>query len=371
MITPASKIGMPEAVANDPEAARKFAWGKAWEDNRDQWGRPKVLLPDGSKEVGYRRASSYGAPLEDQTAINKWKMRQVARGISHSPALQLAVTRAEVGLDEPDREIQKKAKKDLDGLCEDAMEAVGSGDAASIGTSEHDILELIDLGRDPGHIPVMFRPDVDAYRRLVGDMFVTVSSERIVVQDEHRVGGTLDRALQVVHTLPVDHPLADPGTVIERGSVILGDVKTAQSMDFAGAKFGVQCWAYATGVPYNPLDKIRLEWGHETPRTDWAVILHVPSGQGRAALYWVDLRLYAQAAADVREIYEWRNKHGKAGIAMARQVEDFTWIAEHATSVDELLSAYRRAKAAGDWNDVLKKRFARKRLELEAGEAAG
>jgi hypothetical protein len=57
---------------------------------------------------------------------------------------------AEVGLSNPDREIQKRPSRIFDGLCEDTMEEVGSGDAASIDTSEHDIFELIDLGKDPG-----------------------------------------------------------------------------------------------------------------------------------------------------------------------------------------------------------------------------
>lgn len=162
--------------------------------------------------------------------------------------------------------------------------------------------------------------------------------------------------------------------MIEPGSVMLADVKTAQSMDFAGCKFGVQCWAYATSMPYNPVDKIRLEWGHEAPRTDWAVIIHVPSGQGIARLYWVDLelywvdlKLYAQAAEDVREVYEWRNRHGKSGIALAAEFEDFHTTAATAKSVDELMSAYSRAVQAGAWNEVLKKAFSRRKAELTSG----
>lgn len=373
-VTPVSaQTGIRTAAAGDPEAARRFAMDQAWEGNRDRWGRPQVMLPDGSREVGYRRASSYGSPLESDANLTKWKLRQVARGVARKKTIALAVTRAEVGLDSPDWKVQKKAKSDLDGLCEDAMEAVGSGDAASIGTSEHDILELIDRGRDPGHIPDEWQPDVDAYRQMVDGTFETVSAERIVVQDAHQVGGKLDRALLVTRDLRVDHPRAAPGTVIERGSILLGDVKTAQSMDFAGCKFGVQCWSYATGVPYDPIGKVRIEWGHEAPRTDWAVILHVPSGQGRASLYWVDLNLYAKAAEEVRRVYQWRNRSGKTGIARAEMVEvpeDFHATAAAAQSVDELLAAYDRAVDAGAWNEVLKKAFGRRKNELSTKEIA-
>lgn len=367
-ITPVS--AQRRAAPSDPEAARRFAEDEAWEDNRDQWGRPKVMLPDGSREVGYRRASSYGAPLESESKLTDWKLRQVGRGVARKRSIALAITRAEVGLDSPEFEVSKKSKKELDGLMQDAMEAVGSGDAASVGTSEHDIYELIDRGLDPGHIPDEWRPDIDAYRRLTEDRFITVSSERIVVQDDHRVGGKLDRALQVVRDLPVDHPHAEPGTVIERGSIVLGDVKTAQRMDFAGCKFGVQCWAYATSVPYDPINRVRVEWGHDAPRTDWAVILHAPSGQGRAALFWVDLRHYAKAAEEVRKVYGWRNKAGKAGIAVAVLPEDFRITAAAATSVDELNAAARRAVKTGAWDDLVKQAFSRRKSELLGGDAA-
>ena len=75
----ASKVGAVAPV--DTAAAERFEFSEAIEGNRDQWGRPKIMLPDGSKEVGYRRrempratcrsfqrsnalASSSGAPYE-------------------------------------------------------------------------------------------------------------------------------------------------------------------------------------------------------------------------------------------------------------------------------------------------------------------
>src|SRR5690606_1726585 len=103
-------VGAPVgARAPHPDEIRKFEMSQAWEANRDQWGRPKVMLPDGSREVGYRRASSYGAPLENDKMLVDWKLRQVARGVARRKPLQLAITRAEVGLDVPDPGMQRKA----------------------------------------------------------------------------------------------------------------------------------------------------------------------------------------------------------------------------------------------------------------------
>lgn len=352
------------AVSDDPEAARKFAWSQAWEDNRDQWGRPKVMLPDGSKEVGYRRASSYGSPLEDDSNLTKWRLRQVARGVARRADLQLAITRAEVGLDTTPEE-DKAAKSKLNSLSEDAMDAVGSGEKASIGTSLHHVFEMIDLDRDPGHVPELWRPDVAAYIAL-RKCFRVLSAEEIVVQDDHQVGGTYDRVLELLRSMPVTDKHGNVRATLPAGEVIVGDVKTSQKMDFAGAKFGVQCFTYATAVRYDPILKVRLPWPHQAPRQDWAVILHVASGSGKAALHWVDLQEYAEAAEQARTVYEWRNRRGKASIMKGSVIEDFTVTCELAQTEFDLLSAYERAKVAGEWTDLLKARFSRRKARLLA-----
>lgn len=354
------------AAPTDPLAARKFARQQAWENNRDRWGRPKVMLPDGSKETGYRRASSYGSPLENESNLTDWKLRQVARGIARRPDLALAVTRAEIGLDtEPDA--HRAAKTKLDELAADAMDAVGSGEKASIGTSLHHVFELIDMNRDPGHVPEQWRPDLGAYLALTKS-FRVLSAEEIVVQDDHQVGGTYDRVVELLVPMPVTDKHGTVLEVLPAGEVIVGDVKTAQKMDFAGAKFGVQCFIYATATPYDPITKMRTPWEHRPPSHDWAVIFHVASGSGKAALHWVDLREYAEAAEQARVCYEWRNRRGKASIMKGSVIEDFTITCEYASDVLDLRMAYERAKATGAWDDLLKQRFSRRKAELLAAD---
>lgn len=365
MIKGASGLQPEPTVFSDPEAAYKFACMKAWEENRDQWSRPKVMLPDGSKEVGYRRSSSYGAPLEDGRRLELWGKRQVARGVARSKAIALAVTRAEVGLESDDRDVVRDSRDRLDELAEEAMQVVGSGDKASIGTSLHDVFELIDLGKDPGHIPELWRPDVSAYRKLTQN-FRTLSSERIVVQDDHRVGGTYDRVLELLAAMTVTDRKGNVLAVLPPGEIIIGDVKTSQDMAFAGAKFGVQTFVYATGTPYDPIKKLRTPWEHRPPSTEWAVILHAGSGTGQAAIHWVDLVAAAEAAERVREVYEWRNRRGKALIARGSVVEDFTVTCEYAQTVHDLNTAYQRALTAGEWTEMLKARFGKRKRELVA-----
>lgn len=362
----------PKPDTDDP--VRLYAWEmeRAWESDRDQWGRPKVKYPDSDRSGGYKRASNFGAPLESDFLLVAWKLRQVLRGASRSKALQLEVTRAEHRLMDPNPEIVSAAKRELNDLVQKAMEIVGSSDAAAIGTALHDILEHEDLGRDPGHVPEEFQPDVAAYK-IAAECFETVSSERIVVEDKYKIGGKYDRCLRVLRPLETY-----TGLVIEPGEIIMGDVKTAQSMDFAGCKFGEQCWAYANGTPYDPITRERYGWGpypaelhdrygpgHEPPRTDWAVILHVPSGQGRARLYWVDLEHYGKAVAQTHRVYEWRNKLGKRGIRPVQSFEDYALTARYATSVDQLDSAYARAVDADAWTPQLRAIFSARKAQLQ------
>lgn len=343
----------------DPEAQRRFQMFVSWESNRDQWGRPNVRLPDSKTEVGYRRASNYGAPNESTYLLELWKLRQVAQGVAMRPALGLAITRCTPRLRDPDPAVAKKAKKELDALCQQAMDAVGSGDLASIGTSLHDVLEADDLTGDPGYVPDDYLPDLYAYRQM-RKFFVTLSSERIIVEDRYRVGGTYDRAIELL--FPMTTPTGD---VLAAGTVLIGDIKTSQTLDFAGCKFGIQVLEYATGQPYDPIDKVRYGWGHEAPRTDWAVILHVPSGKGQAAFRWVDLRHYARAAADVKRTHNWRNTQGKKGIMKGRTFEDYGLTCQLASSVEELFAAHARAIDNEEWTEELRALFAARRAELE------
>lgn len=330
---------------------------------RDQWGRPEINLPDDGGKTGYRRASSFGSPLESDWNLQLWGKRQVARGVARREDLALAVTRAEIDLEDEDSKKVTAAKSELDRLAEAAMEEVRSGAKASIGTSAHNIYELIDLGRDPGHVPTMLKADVKAYRELTEPRFEMVSIERFVVHDPLKVAGTLDRAA-LLRTAMV----APDGTILEAGQVVIGDVKTSQDMSWAGCKFGVQCLVYAEGIPYDTRTGKREAWGHDAPRTDWALIIHVPSAHGTAALYWVNLDEARIAAQHALEVHGWRGKRGKGLIARAELVEvpeDFHEIANAAVSIEELNGAARRAVSAGAWNEVLRQAFSRRKSELQ------
>jgi hypothetical protein len=394
-ITGASEIEkkFPRPDTDDPVRIYSWEMEKDWESHRDQWGRPEVKLPNSRQRRGYRRASSFGSPGESDYLLALWKLRQVLLGATRSQALRLEVTRAERKLLDTNPKIVAEGKKELNALAEKAMEVVGSSDKATIGTALHDVLEHVDLERDPGFIPEEFRPDVRAYE-IASECFETVSSERIVVEDTHQIGGRYDRCVRLRRAMltppPVGAKKGATGIVLEPGTVIIGDVKTSQSMDFAGCKFGVQCWAYANGIPYDPITEERYGWAppadadadeqfrwharygqaHEPPRTDWAVIMHVPSGQGIARLHWVDLEHYGKAIKDIERTYFWRNSGGKKGFNAIQSFEDYALTAKHARSLGDLQEAYGRAVANDAWTPELKEIFAERKLALSPPDAS-
>ena len=344
---------------------------------RDRWGRPLINPPGGGRKVGYRRASSFGSCLESDYNLQLWGKRQVARGIARTDHLSIAVTRAESRLRDAeeagDWKAAKAAKKELDDLCEAAMKAVGSDAAAEIGTALHHICERIDLGLDPGHIPTVLADDVRAYCALVKPRFRMVSVERFVVQDELKVGGTLDRAAELLVPMTPTSDDGEPlGDELPAGTVVIDDIKTAQDMSFAGPKFGVQNWCYASGTPYDTATGQREPWGHLAPSLEWALITHVPSKQGKAALYWVNLTEAKAAAEEACTVYEWRNSRGKRLITRAAVIEappeDFFATARDAEDITDLRAAAVRANAAGAWNEVLQQAFTRRKQELLAAE---
>ncbi|MGH3966406.1 MAG: hypothetical protein ACRDZO_27970, partial [Egibacteraceae bacterium] len=95
---------------------------------------------------------------------------------------------------------------------------------------------------------------------------------------------------------------------------------------------------------------------------------HLPAGGGEATLHPVDLTVgweLAHLAVDVRE---WRKRKNIIGARVVLAPEDFAASCAAAISVSDLRAAYGRAVAAGEWNDLLRARFTRRRLEIEAAK---
>lgn len=253
------------------------------ETRRDQWGRYKVVPPEGGKAVGYTRATTIAKTLDDTSNLMSWSSRMVAIGLAQRPDLlaQVAVLPAD-------------DRKTLNALCEKAKEAGGATVRRDLGTAIHEMFQRSceDSTFTP---PAPYMADLAAIHRALIDAELTLIGmhERIVVNDTHRIAGTFDLLAET----------AD-------GRIIVADLKTGSSVKYGGLGFAIQLAIYATadalytqGYEADGSGDVR-EAMPDIDRTQ-GLIIHCQPGSGVCDLHWVDLTTGIEAldlALKVREL---------------------------------------------------------------------
>lgn len=235
-----------------------------------------MKLPGGSKLTSVQRMTNFLLPLEDTYNLHRHDLRNCAIGIARNDDLREMVVAT-----------RTDDKSGLDKIAEQAMEFAGGKKKARQGTARHGISEQVDTGEvDLDSIPEPMRSDIAAYRRALDDAGVEVLQvEGYVLHDDLLVGGRFDR-------------------IVSFGSTpkIL-DIKTG-SLDWGGVKISAQLYGYGSAkYRYDP----KTETCTPMPEIDLDVglVAHVPTGQARCDLYWVDLsvgRRAFQLAGEIRAI---------------------------------------------------------------------
>lgn len=246
------------------------------EPRRDRYGRYLIVPAGGGQPRSYTRATTWAKALDDQSSLINWSMRMCALGLITRKDLyaQVAACRSD------DRDA-------LSRLVDQAKEAGGGSSGANIGSALHAFTERIDLG-ETVDVPDLWQPDVDAYTKAIAEHGLTVRRdliERVVVVEELGVAGTLDRVY-----------------VTADGRLVIGDVKTGQTLDFNRLAISIQLSLYANA---DTLYDLATET--HAPMVDvdksTALVVHLPSGQGRCEIHEVDIAegwRYAQLAGQVR-----------------------------------------------------------------------
>lgn len=197
---------------------------------RDQYGRPKIIPVGGGKPVGYTRMSTIAKVLDDKSNLVNWKARMAALGLRQRPALmtRLAGIVASGNLDD------YKVKRAIDAIVEEATEAAGASDKASVGTGLHELTEALDSGIMPAHVDAPDMARLLAYQDATGEL-EAVGMEGFVVVDEIRAAGSYDRLWRCPD-----------------GKVRVGDLKTGawDAKDPMGV--AAQLAGYAHGKHYDP-----------------------------------------------------------------------------------------------------------------------
>jgi len=271
---------------------------------RDQYGRAALWRADGKGRAPYRRASDLGKLVEDPKLLRAFDERKVAEGVGMNEHLQVAVASGWRNRDK------------MNAVCAEAKMLAKAKDRAVKGTAEHHFFDDIDLGRDTDR-PRHLDGDARAYEALTFPRLEHLSIEQFVACDTNLGGlpvflcGRLDRRSRLVEDIPFPRSLWDVAGMeyMPAGEVVIVDNKTGASVDFAQISWGLQEATYAHGDPYDLLDDERSRW-EERPRTDWALVVHVPYGEGEARLHWLNIgkawtylpiaisRIYAMAEKD-------------------------------------------------------------------------
>lgn len=219
----------------------------------DGYGRYKLPNPKTGKVRGWTRATTLAKTLDDTHNLDRWKRRQLMKGLIGNAHLLEQVREA----------VALEADGVLNDIGEQAQVAAGSAEAREFGEAVHAWLEAGDHWTVmPAQVPEMYRAHVDAYNnRLAAHALWPVPeyTERIVMNSRAESAGTIDRIFRC----------AD-------GSLVMGDVKTSKSLDYSWLTYVVQLLIYADadmmlsedGTTWEPMPEIRK---------DFAVLMHCPS----------------------------------------------------------------------------------------------
>lgn len=285
---------------------------------RDRYGRP-LVKPVGkldSKPIPYTRCTTYIDCLDDRYNLEKWKMRQVALGIADNPDLALSAA------------TYRDDKKQLDQTADKALEMAKSSAKATTGTALHSLTERIDRGQPLGAVPDTYTDDLDAYMGATSGMEM-LEIERFVVNDPIKVGGTPDRILR------------------HNGKTYIGDIKTG-SITWAAGKIAMQLAIYANSLLYD------VSSGRRSPLPDdlnksWGVVIHLPAGEGRCELHWVDLTAGHEAVALAGKVRSWRARKDLL-TAFDTATDPITQAIHSAATVDELVAVW--AAHETEWTEA-------------------
>jgi hypothetical protein len=238
----------------------------------NQWGQ---YLIDG---VAHQRVTTLAGMLEARQALERWKVRQVGRGL----ALRQDLLAKIAACPEDD-------KTRIDGICEMALEAAAGSAGANTGDALHQMSARIDAGEDFTP-PPPWDVDIKAYRDLLkaaGIKIIPRYVEKTVVLSDWKVAGTFDRVVMV------------------KDKLYVLDLKTGRDLSYGWLSIAIQlaCYAHAGHM---------WDWERNEARAmpvvsqERALVVHLPAGTGTAALHVVDIAAGWEAAQAALQVKEWR-----------------------------------------------------------------
>lgn len=238
------------------------------------------------------RATSHAKVLGDDSNLTDWLLSATVLGLARNPEM-LEDLHVDGAMHLSDLDF--RAKQELKRIGRQAARRVGADDGSDFGTKLHGYLEAIIEGACTiDDVPEPLRPYIvvafEAMRRH-GLNFVGGMSERTVFIPDTNSVGTLDFMV-----------------VDENGVLMIGDLKTSNTIQFSWLSIGVQLAQYASSTLILSRDGSHWEPMPEVSRVVGKV-LSVPKDvpTHTAQIYTVNLELgmeMVQYASRVRAIQE-------------------------------------------------------------------
>ena len=253
---------------------------------RDRWGRPLILPTSGGKPVPYVRVSTMAKTLDDTSNLMLWKQRVTAVGLAKSPDLRARLAGIVANHFDP---IGGDGKRDLTELVEEAADAGGASDAASMGTGLHSLADAVDAGTPIDELLVdqQTKDRLAEYADATAG-FEVLDVETFVVNDTVQAAGTFDRLVR-----------------LPDGRVVVSDLKTGAHDANYPLGVATQIAVYANGSRYD------VETGersvlHEDLDLSTGLLIHLPQKGDGCTVYELDLGLGWEAALLARRVYDVR-----------------------------------------------------------------
>lgn len=255
---------------------------------RDHNGWPLVMNQAGTQRLKYRRVTKFIDVLDDSYNLERWKQRNIVWGLAQSPDLILQAT----SVASPDQD-----KSILNGVAWSALQRARTEAAATTGTALHKLTERLDQGETLGRVPEPHGADLKAYQAAIKQHGVEhMAIESFRVNDGWQTAGTTDRIVKI------------------NGRYYIGDIKTG-SIDWgSGLKMAMQLGLYRHSRPYDIATDTRTEDPYHI-EADKAVIIHLPAGEGKCTLHWINIKKGWEACQVAKKVWDMR----------ALQRDDILW----------------------------------------------
>lgn len=321
-------------------------------------GRYSAPLPNTRRRVLMTRVTTLARTIADTFLLEQWQQRAVAIGMAISP--DLCDLASSLTLEAEDRRAGNE-------VAEKAKERAKSSAGANKGTAFHNLCNQVDGGAPLSSVVLPERrADVKAYRDMMEGYGLRTDpnyiERRIYVPDicGNGVMGTFDRLMWCYEPYP--------DLNIEVGQLVVGDLKTAQKIEYGWGEIAIQLALYANATlmydrrtrSYSPMPEVNK---------DVAYVMHLKPGTQVCELHEINIRAGWEAVDLCLRVRGWHKRKD-----LARKIPppppNYAQQLANAESVEELSKIFWDAAGRDRWTEELERIGKRRQLELAARSVA-